>query len=167
MQAVNTNAIPNRAILLFASNNIYEQQYQTHRFAVEYYRKPVAVNDIGYVSYENKNYVLDLAGLGSMRALVCRDHGCNPGWMSGLAKMYNVQLAMIYSDWFRGLPANWVKVGELRLGKTRVTPAESRVSFYALNSGAFSEAVREIREFRETLPVGAKFIFNTKSSRHI
>jgi len=38
-----------------ASNNIYEQQYQMHRFVVDYYKRPVAVNDLGYVSYKNHN----------------------------------------------------------------------------------------------------------------
>ena len=60
--------------LPFASNNIYEQQYQMHRFAVNYYDKPIAINDLGYVSYRNNNYVLDLEGLSSLSALVHRKH---------------------------------------------------------------------------------------------
>lgn len=33
-----------------ASRNIYEQQYQMHRFVVDYYRDAVAVNDLGFVA---------------------------------------------------------------------------------------------------------------------
>ena len=60
------------ATLPLASNNIYEQQYQMHRFAVDFWGKPVAVNDLGYVSYRNPNYVLDLWGLASPQALKAR-----------------------------------------------------------------------------------------------
>lgn len=75
-----------------------------HRFAVDYYGKPVAVNDLGYVSFRNDHYVLDLAGLGSLRALACREKGCGPNWMNALAKAHDVDLAMIYPDWFRSTP---------------------------------------------------------------
>ncbi|MDX1696293.1 MAG: hypothetical protein R3208_21185, partial [Ketobacteraceae bacterium] len=56
--------VVNLVTVPIASNNIYQQQYQMHRFAVEYYNKPLAVNDLGYVSYNNDNYVLDLWGAG-------------------------------------------------------------------------------------------------------
>ncbi|HEY0341328.1 MAG TPA: hypothetical protein VGC34_11030, partial [Steroidobacteraceae bacterium] len=46
----------------FATNNIYDQQYQMHRFATEFYREAVAVNDLGWVALRNPDYVLDLAG---------------------------------------------------------------------------------------------------------
>lgn len=36
-----------------ACHNIYQQQFQMHRFVTEYYRGPVAVNDLGWVSYRN------------------------------------------------------------------------------------------------------------------
>jgi hypothetical protein len=147
-----------------ASNNIYEQQYQMHRFAVEYYRMPVAVNDIGYVSFKNDNYVLDLAGLGSVQALSCREHGCGPDWMNRLAKVYDVRFAMIYSDWFRNIPANWIKVGALQLGKNRVTPAESGVSFYALNNDTFHKTATLLPAFQATLPADVKFVIDNKIS---
>ena len=41
-----------------ATNNIYEQHYQMHLFAVDFYKRNIAVNDLGYVSYRNENYVL-------------------------------------------------------------------------------------------------------------
>src|SRR5262249_29726849 len=51
-----------------SSRAIYEQNYQMHRFVADFYRRPVGVNDIGWVSYRNPNYVLDLWGLGSETA---------------------------------------------------------------------------------------------------
>jgi hypothetical protein len=49
----------------FASRGIYERQFQMHRFATDFYKEPVAVNDVGWVSYNNDAFVLDLWGLGS------------------------------------------------------------------------------------------------------
>ena len=36
-----------------ASNNIFGQQYQMHRFVTGFWQKPVAVNDLGWVSFHN------------------------------------------------------------------------------------------------------------------
>ena len=58
-----------------ASRGIYEQQYQMHRFVVDYWKKPVAVNDLGWVSYRNPNYVLDIWGLGSEEVRKLRASG--------------------------------------------------------------------------------------------
>ena len=46
-----------------AANNIYEQQFQMHRFATGWWKKPIAVNDLGWVAFRNDAYVLDLWGL--------------------------------------------------------------------------------------------------------
>jgi hypothetical protein len=155
--SLSTLIIHNLATIPIASNNIYEQQYQMHRFAVDFYKKPVAVNDLGYVSYRNKNYVLDLAGLASLDALSRRKHSVSPSWMDELSKEHNVQLAMIYDDWFDGIPDNWHKIGELHLGKKQITPARRYVSFYVFNVDSYEEVYRLITEFRWTLPNGVQF----------
>ena len=47
---IGINYISGLRSIPIAANNIYEQQYSMHRFVTEYYQKPVAVNDIGFVS---------------------------------------------------------------------------------------------------------------------
>jgi hypothetical protein len=146
--------------LPIAANNIYEQQYQMHRFATEFYTKPVGVNDIGYVSWRNDFYVLDFWGLASREALTLRTDHSEPRWMSTLARRHGVEVAMIYPDWFAGdLPPSWVKLGELRLGRRRVTPASPKVSFYAVDASAASAASAALRRFSPTLPGDAVFLF--------
>lgn len=147
-----------------ASNNIYEQQYQMHRFVVDYYKKPVAVNDLGYVSYINSNYVLDLWGLGSQKALRSRLNSDNASWKQGLINEANVRLVMIYDDWFNDIPDKWIKIGELHLGKKRITPAQSKVSFYSTDKDSYSEILRTINVFSKTLPAGAQFKFEGKNN---
>lgn len=143
-----------------ASNNIYEQQYQMHRFVVDYYNKPIAVNDLGYVSYKNNSYVLDLWGLGSQKALKSRLNSDNTNWKQNLIDEANVKLVMIYEDWFNDIPDEWVKIGELHLGKKRITPARSMVSFYSVKNDIYTGILRrKLVLFSKTLPTGVKFKF--------
>lgn len=137
------------------ANNIYEQQYQMHRFATAYYGEPVAVNDLGWVSFRNDAYVLDLHGLANRRAAEAFGRG-DPSYMELLAREYDVRVAMLHRSWFPKLPEGWKPVAEMRLGKRRVTTAGSLVTFYALDP-AVERRVRSILpEFRATLPPGVE-----------
>lgn len=139
-----------------AAANIYQQQYQMHRFVTEYYQNPVAVNDIGYVSYHNDRYVLDLWGLSSYETL--RRYYKQPDWLATIAHDYDINLIMVYEKEF-DIPKNWIKLGELRLGVPLVSAADSRVSFYASHESAISEIYAALQRFVPTLPGNAKFIF--------
>ncbi|MDW8002925.1 MAG: hypothetical protein RMJ39_09770, partial [Deltaproteobacteria bacterium] len=145
-----------------ASNNIYEQQYQMHRFVVEYYKKPVAVNDLGYVSYKNPYYVLDLAGLGSKKAFYYRKKELHSEWLEIIIKDYNVGLAMIYDVWFKEIPMNWIKIGTLTLSRHKITPACREVSFYATNLNEYYEINEKLKSFITTLPRGVTFSWGTR-----
>lgn len=139
-----------------ASNNIYEQHYQMHRFVTLYYPRAVAVNDIGYVSFRNENYVLDLYGLGSSEARRFRSQNQGSEWMNALAAAHGVTLAMIYEQWYI-LPANWRKIGELYLGRPRITPEFAKVDFYLLKEDVYNEVLAALQQFEATLPPGVRF----------
>lgn len=95
------------------SRAILEQQAQLRRLAVEFYRGPVAVNDLGLVSYGNPYHVLDLWGLGSEEARIARMNH-RRDWMQGLTAEHHVGMAAIYSDWFAGqVPRSWTLIGTL------------------------------------------------------
>lgn len=144
--------------LPLASNNIYEQQYQMHRFAAEFYAKPVAVNDVGYVSYRNDNNVLDLWGVASLDALTHRRDSRSSEWMKELAESKGVGVAMIYDEWFASrIPSAWIKIGRLHLGRRKITPDMSAVTFYATSNDSYHEALRAVRTFQKTLPAGVEF----------
>lgn len=146
-------------IIRVASNNIYQQHFQMHRFAVDYYDKPIAVGDLGYVSFQNDNYVLDLVGLASIKALNYRSSGNTADWMNILAEENGVRFAMIYENSFPNIPQNWIKIGELRLGRQRITPFGSAVSFYAIGEESFIETRGIVREFAASLPGGVAFVY--------
>lgn len=137
-----------------AAENIYLQQYQMHRFAVDYWRDAVAVNDLGYVSFENPHYVLDLWRLGSEEAR--RLEAANvPDSLMLLTRQYRVGLAMIYPSWFAGrIPLRWMKIAVLSLKMPLITPGASQVSFYLTGVQRPSCVVvrSELQSFSLSLP---------------
>ncbi len=141
------------------TNSIYLQQYQMAIFTSNYYNKNIGVNDIGLVAYMNKNYTLDLFGLSNIDVI---DYRINkiPGWMNKISDQYNVDLIMIYDEWFTDhRPSEWIKIGELRLNLIITSAAHKEVDFYVRNP-ANVEATREIiKQFSQTLPKNAEFVF--------
>lgn len=149
--------IAEAAFMPVALNNIYEQQYQMGRFVREFYKKPVAVNDLGLVSFKNDGYVLDLWGLASKSAFQARTRELlgekgSEGWMNTFAQRHNVKFAMIYDTWFPAIPANWTRVAQLHLSRQKITPAEKTVQFYSLDPADTPVLTQQLRAFKTTLP---------------
>ncbi len=146
----------------FAAQNVYRQHYQLGRLAKEVVRGPVAVNDLGWVAFQNDEYVLDLWGLASSEALEARVEHEDSGWVAPLAAQHGVRCAFLYEDWFPGLPESWIRVGELRMAGPRVTPADDVVALYALDPERAASLREELRAFRSTLPAGATLVLEAE-----
>ena len=148
------------------AHNIYAQQAQMARFAHEYAHVPVAINDLGLVSYQSTEYILDLFGLGSEKARRARiqtppdEWGASGGWMERLAQQYSVKLVMIYRTprWFPSVPQSWCELGALELLEQDVTPAESKVFFYGTDAAAADKLRKDLTLFFPTLPPEARFV---------
>ena len=139
-----------------AANNIYEQQYQMHRFVTEYHRAPVAVNDLGLVSFGNPNFVLDLWGLGSEEARRAW-RTAQQGWPERLVERHKVPLVMIYSEWFArsgGVSPDWTLVGRLFLGSTVFSVGGNPVDFYVTPAGDPATVRGQLQRFAPSLPEG-------------
>lgn len=135
------------------ANNIYEQQFQMHHFVNDYYRAPVAVNDLGLVSYHNPNFVLDLGGLASEQARILQMSGADADAYRDLVARNGVHLVIIYDEWFPDdLSAGWVKVASLALSRQRVSSAEAEVQFYATDAATASKVRPELQAFSKVLP---------------
>lgn len=140
-----------------AARNIFEQQYQMHRFVTEFWKAPVAVNDLGWVAYRNPDYVLDMRGLGFARARIAFEQR-DAGWFDHAVAEKRVEMAIIYKNSFEGaIPARWAELAVLRLGGARITPKEDRVSFYLTDSAARERAMKALKAFAATLPKGVGF----------
>jgi hypothetical protein len=144
-----------------AANNIYGQQYQLHRFAVDYYKGPVAVNDLGWVAFQNPRYVLDLWGLGSQEAGRARESDPSGEWMDRLCREHGVDLILIYERWFPNHPSNWIRLGSLKVLRPVITLAFPQVEFYARDSASAARARLALVGFTRSLPEGVTFMPDT------
>lgn len=136
-----------------ASNNIYEQQLQMHRFVDGYYREPVAVNDLGLVSYRNPYPVLDLGGLGSEKARSMIASHATASDYEAFVAANGVHLVIVYQEWFTGrIPETWQRVGTLSLSRERISAAQGEVNFYVTDEPTAVAVRRELRDFKATLP---------------
>ncbi|SNT19267.1 hypothetical protein [Tropicimonas sediminicola] len=142
-----------------ATRTIDRQQAQMARFAKEFHREPVAVNDLGRVAWGNPDYVLDIWGLGSLAALDYRQNGGPEHWVDLLAQQHGVELAMIYDDWFGGdIGPDWVRLGQLELSGPWHYSAKPEVAFYATSPEAAGALRAKLEAWVPGLPEGARFI---------
>lgn len=144
-----------------ATNDVYAEQYQLHRFVTEHHRGPVGVNDIGWVAFRNDDYVLDLYGLSSSSALQARLASA-PGdltWMDRLTSEAGVKVVMIYEGWFGGVPQGWVPLGRLELLRLKAFASDRVVDFYATRPEYAPALRRELQAFAPSLPEGSQFVF--------
>ena len=142
----------------YASRNIFEQQYQMHRFIVDFWKRPVAVNDLGWVSYKNDSYVLDLWGLGSEDVRLSKINGTyNSSKINELIAKNNIDLVMIYDEWFDGIiPHDWEKIATLKT--SYVSAASGDVQFYIINKKNINDAKKLLADFSLGLPAGARIV---------
>jgi hypothetical protein len=143
------------AVTPVASLTMYEMNYQMHRFVVEFYRQPVGVNDIGWVSYRNPNYVLDLWGLGSETARLRRNAADrDPSWLKDLVAARRIGLVMVYDEWFPGqIPATWRQVGKLKSAHRMAAPFDT-VAIYATSAAALPDSLAALHAFSRDLDPG-------------
>ncbi|MEO1536529.1 MAG: hypothetical protein AAFR73_02265 [Pseudomonadota bacterium] len=139
---------------------IHNQQGEMSRFAKDFVRAPIAVNDLGYVAWDNPDYVLDLFGLASQEALALRLGDAPDGWADPLADRHGVKVAMIYDSWVGpSLGPDWTWMGDLVLTNHGWAFLGSNyVSFYARDA-AMAEALKPaIAEWERDLPEGSYFV---------
>lgn len=153
------NYVREVALSDLGANNIHQQQYQMHRFIADFHRGPVAANDIGCLAYRNEHAVVDLAGIVAPGVWRQRLESEDVRWMDTAARAAGARCAMVYEDWFRGIPVNWVPVAELHLGRRRVSCAGSMVTFFATEAGEAAALREQLRAFGATLPSGVRLEF--------
>jgi hypothetical protein len=148
-----------------AASNVYQQQYQMHRFVADFYRKSVAVNDLGWVSYQRPPgvYVLDLWGLASPEA--SRQQHKNAAWLDGVTEEHGAGLAIIYPDWYeQGAPEDWDALARMCITSRDATAAGQCVTFYRTEVGDKAELERELAAFARSLPAGTTITLGPASA---
>jgi hypothetical protein len=147
--------VPTISFTPSASTTIYVQQYQMHRFATGFFPYPVALNDLGWMSYGNKAYILDLAGLASDTIRVIRQRGkWTPVSIRDLALQKGIVYAMIYRSWMPSIPSEWCLVGVLKTFST--VAGDDKVSIYLINPAYRQQMEAALDKWEKTLPIGAR-----------
>jgi len=127
-----------------AAAAIYNQQYPMSQIA-QRLNAPVAVNDLGLVALNSRQYVLDLWGLGSLEALKLRKSESGSEWISDLMQRKNAHYAFVYEEWFAQRPGNWIKVGELQMNIPKIAAAFNTVAFYATDEPS-AQTLKEVMQ---------------------
>lgn len=133
-----------------ASRNIHDQQRQMGIILRDYFVEPVAVNDLGFVSFYGRGYLLDLAGLASLEALREQRYARSADWVAPLMMRKKVEHAIIYPEWLGEKPAGWVHVATLHLPHPWVSVASDRVAFYSTGTEAAARFRTALEAYRKT-----------------
>jgi hypothetical protein len=147
-----------------SSRKDYLGSYQLQRFVTEFYRRPVAVNQLGYVNYRNPEYVLDLSGLGSEAARRAQAAEDGPDWMNAFLAGHNVDLAIMDSDTPGTVPDNWVRVAAMYPGDDPTDPTARHFVFYARSADAAGPVADALARFARTLPPAVHFVRGRQAS---
>jgi hypothetical protein len=145
--------IQSEALIPQSSLEVFQQQYQMHRFVTAYYHGDYAVNDLGLVSFERtpKSYVLDLFGLASVEA--ARQTDKSPAWLESVVNRHQVPLAVIYPEWFHTMPPAWTSIAKMCTEAPHpVIVDHSCVVFYSTSTKYNAMIRADLQQFSQTLP---------------
>jgi hypothetical protein len=138
------------------THNIYDCNYQVGEFVSRYYSgAPLAVNDIGAVSYIADFHLTDFHGLADMAVARALLQGTfNSQAMDEIARWRGARVAIVDDNYlasYGGTPRQWLLAGRWHFGR-RVTLAYPAISFYALDPEARARLVANLRDFSPRLP---------------
>jgi hypothetical protein len=133
----------------------YEGPYQLQRFLTEFYNRPVAANFIGYINFENPNYVMDLSGLSSEPARQARTREQSPDWMDDLLASRSVGLAILDSTNGTNVPSTWTAIADLHPAGLFADDAYLHYTFYARRPSDIPAAASALDRLAPTLPAGS------------
>lgn len=147
-------AVSAGAMLLPASRNIYEQQYQMGAFLRQHYHHTsIAVNDIGAVSYYGNNQIIDLWGLGDNEVAGNRlRHAYTPDYLHQLTQDRHARIAIVYEEWFEPALLNrWTKIATWQISDNVICGGDT-VTFYAIDPAEASALRDRLQAFTRQLP---------------
>jgi hypothetical protein len=136
------------------SINIYEQQYQMGQFVKRYYpNTPVAMGDIGAISFYSTGRNLDLEGLGNLEVARSRkNHYWTPDFLYALSRQDSVHIAIVFDrSYSPQLLKRWNKIATWQI-PNNVACFSDIVSFYAVDSMERPLLEKNLRAFQSSLP---------------
>ncbi|QPC83469.1 hypothetical protein G4Y79_03550 [Phototrophicus methaneseepsis] len=137
------------------TREIYEQQYQFTMFAREELPAgaPIAINDIGAMSYYTDIPYVDLFGLANID--IARAGGAyhmKPAVGQEIVKNSKAQFAIIYDIWAKPfIPSDWVLVATWKI-PTPLIVFQDTVSFYAADAEKAGLMRQGLQHYEAKLP---------------
>lgn len=134
--------------------NIYEQQYQMSQFVHIYYDStPIALNDIGAISFFSKGDKLDLWGLANIEvARAKKQNYWTPGFADSLIHQHQTRVAIIYDTWFDpALVHRWTKIACWH-NQHNVVLGDDSVSFFAIHPEDTASLRQNLELYQPRLP---------------
>ena len=148
---------------IIATQNMAQQQVQMGKFA-RAWDKPIAVNDLGWVTWNNDRYVLDLWGLGSEEARLARADN-EPGWMDALTRKHDADVAILHARWFTDMiPASWTPVATLGRTSPTLFGGTEVATFYATRPEAVGPLRATLADIAATAPSGSLWDLNPSAT---
>jgi hypothetical protein len=153
--AADGRTIISNLVVANTAGHIYRQQRQMARFIDRYYStEPVALNDIGVVSYFTNARVDDLKGLGSLEPGTMRREGSlDADHINAWLERDGVGVDIVYDGWFEGALAvqrKWFRVVAWKTGP--VAAPDDSVTFYARSASDAHRLLGHLRDFSAALP---------------
>jgi hypothetical protein len=145
--------------LLWNTRALSLQQVQMARFARDFAKVPVAVNDLGRVAWNNDGYVLDLWGLASDEARRVRTAvpPPAPGWAEPLTTEHKVPLAMIYDSWLGwSVGPDWVPLARMTMDRPYGWMGDWVVTYYATSPEAAPKLRAALDAFAANVPADVR-----------
>lgn len=143
------------------SQNIYDQALPIALFLTHAYPKvPVAVNDIGLVSYHRQGPMLDLFGLGSSEVVRAWNKGAfDSEAIDALVRAHGCKIAVLNENLYPvvtdphayGRPITWRRVGSWTVLGRMVTIAGRTFSFFATDESEIVPLRRALKAFEPQL----------------
>ncbi len=156
VMAARDRTVASHAVTANVAGHIFRQHRQVAELLKRYYNtEPVALNDIGVVSYYTGARVYDLVGLASLEIATLRRAGrWDAPHINTLLDRNHVEVAVVYDAWFQGDRAfqrQWERIGEWTTDREdgRV---EGTVTFFARNEQAGARLRTALRNFDAHLP---------------
>lgn len=139
------------------SHTIYLQQEQNRRFIMDFWQKPVAVNDIGLAGYRNPHLVFDLVGLSNAEIIPYRLTNQRALWQKVVDQ--NIELAIVYPYWFHfERYSEWTPLGFTHCGACSYAVGYHTTYFFTPQAEK-ADAIQDVlMQWAKTLPKGTFYV---------
>jgi hypothetical protein len=144
-----------------ASHDIYNQNFQAGKFLHQYYDStPIAINDLGAISYLTHGNNLDLWGLANIAVARSKREGYyTEQFLDSMVKVGKVKIAVVFDRLYTpGLLHKWEKIATWHIDEVTVS-GDWNLNFYAVDTLLANSLHTNLRTYQTQLPPEVKVFY--------